>query len=344
MFDRGGCDIRHCLRVTYFQRKTLPGLNYGIEQVFETVRDYLQTDIEAALAISPCMSRGLMRRAWNMLVAPLFQGEVNHVTGDIHYVTFLLFKRRTVLTIHDCGFEVHTPGVRSVLFSLLWLRIPALKTAIIATDSEFSKERIVAHTRCDPRKVLVVGCCISPTFRRCDKLFEAANPVVLHVGTSANKNLERVCQALLGVSCALRIIGPLSKEQHAALDASGVEWSNNSGLSDEELYAEYMNCDLVIFASTYEGFGLPIIEGNTVGRPVVTSSVASMPEVAGGAACFVDPYDVGSIRRGVLRIIEDGEYRTSLVELGYENAKRFTARKCALEYLAIYRTIANGAS
>ena len=97
---------------------------------------------------------------------------------------------------------------------------------------------------------------------------------------------------------------------------------------------------MLMFASTYEGFGLPIVEANAVGRPVVTSNLSPMPEVAADAACLVDPHDVGSIRVGVKRIINDGLYRESLVAAGYRNAQRFRPATVAGNYALLYRQVA----
>ncbi len=71
------------------------------------------------------------------------------------------------------------------------------------------------------------------------------------------------------------------------------------GLTIDEVVDQYHKCDLVSFVSTYEGFGMPIVEANAIGRPVFTATVASMPEVAADAACLVDPFDVQAIRNGV---------------------------------------------
>ena len=96
----------------------------------------------------------------------------------------------------------------------------------------------------------------------------------------------------------------------------------------------------MIFASTYEGFGLPIIEANAVGRPVVTSKLSPMTEVAGDAASLVNPYDSSNIRAGVMRIINDPFYRESLVKAGFENALRFSAESVAESYAKVYRKLA----
>ena len=104
---------------------------------------------------------------------------------------------------------------------------------------------------------------------------------------------------------------------------------------------EYRNADMLLFVSTYEGFGLPIVEANAVGRPVVTSQISSMPEVAADAACLVDPYDVASIRHGVQRVIENAAYRNELIQRGYVNAMRFSQEVVAARYAEVYRDVAS---
>jgi glycosyltransferase involved in cell wall biosynthesis len=98
-------------------------------------------------------------------------------------------------------------------------------------------------------------------------------------------------------------------------------------------------CDLLVFASTFEGFGLPIVEAQATGRPVVTSNIMSMPEVAGDAACLVDPFNVSSIREGVLKVINDSDYRNALVKAGFENVKRFQPEQIARQYAELYHEL-----
>jgi glycosyltransferase involved in cell wall biosynthesis len=162
---------------------------------------------------------------------------------------------------------------------------------------------------------------------------------VLQVGATPTKNIERTAEALAGLSCHLDIIGRLSASQKQALKRFGINYSNSFQLSDSEVLAKYEQSDVVIFPSLLEGFGMPIVEGNAVGRPVITSNVSSMPEVAGDAACLVDPLSVASIRAGFLRVVEDSSFRSGLIESGFKNAQRFSARTIASQYCSLYEEV-----
>jgi glycosyltransferase involved in cell wall biosynthesis len=76
-----------------------------------------------------------------------------------------------------------------------------------------------------------------------------------------------------------------------------------------------------------------------VGRAVVTSNVASMPEVAGKGACLVNPYSVDSIKEGILKVIQDVSFREELIQKGRENIKEFDAGSIASQYLKIYEEL-----
>jgi glycosyltransferase involved in cell wall biosynthesis len=89
----------------------------------------------------------------------------------------------------------------------------------------------------------------------------------------------------------------------------------------------------------YEGFGMPIIEGQVVGRVVLTSNIEPMTEVGGEAAVYVDPYSVESIRSGFEDIISDGNLRAQLICKGVANSKRFSPDTIAKQYLKLYKSI-----
>ncbi len=221
-----------------------------------------------------------------------------------------------------------------------WYRFPARRVAAISVISEFTRKEVLHYTRCAPEMVRVIHCAVPDGFAPCPKPFNAERPTLLQVGTAEhNKNLCRVAEAIRGIPCRLDIIGRLTERQRQALEQNSISYTEQWGLSDHEILQRYRDCDMVVFASTYEGFGMPIVEGNATGRPVVTSNTCSMPEVAGPAACLVDPFDCSSIRQGILRVINDSDYRNHLIAQGFENVKRFRADTIAAQYAALYREV-----
>jgi glycosyltransferase involved in cell wall biosynthesis len=136
----------------------------------------------------------------------------------------------------------------------------------------------------------------------------------------------------------------LSSQDRQQLESADVPYTTAENLSEQQMVEEYRHADLVSFTSIYEGFGMPIVEAQWVERPVVTSNVSSMPEVAGDGACLVDPYDVTSIRRGLERVMGDADYRSELIEAGRANRARFSLPTVAGQYLDLYGAIVAGPS
>jgi glycosyltransferase involved in cell wall biosynthesis len=288
-------------------------------------------------------SSGLWLRLKDMWAARKVQGDVNHVTGDVHYLTFLLDSKRTVLTVHDLALLGRMRGARRCVVWFFWYWLPVRSSRIVITISAATRAALLASVRCDPDKVRVIHNSVSDEFQPASGQFNPQRPRILQIGTGWNKNVERVAEALEGVPCKLAIIGHLSVAQIEVLRRHRIDYENHVGLSREALAAQYAQADMLSFASIYEGFGLPIVEAQAVGRPVVTSDLQPMPEVAGGGACLVNPFDVASIRAGVLRVIDDAGYRERLVSAGYHNAERFRTAVVAEHYAAVYREIAANA-
>ncbi|MGA9354832.1 MAG: glycosyltransferase family 1 protein [Terriglobales bacterium] len=108
----------------------------------------------------------------------------------------------------------------------------------------------------------------------------------------------------------------------------------------EVLRIFYDVAKIFVFPSLYEGFGLPPLEAMAHGTPVVTSNTSSLPEVVGNAALMVNPENVFEIRRALQQALLDGEARTRMKKLGYEQAQRFSWESSVARILEIYREVA----
>ena len=101
----------------------------------------------------------------------------------------------------------------------------------------------------------------------------------------------------------------------------------------------YQNALAFIFPSLYEGFGIPVLESFACGCPLLCSNVSSLPEVAGNAACYFDPYSEESIRDAVVKLLDDSNFREELIDKGYEQLKKFSWKQTSEETKKIYESV-----
>ena len=195
------------LRVTYYQRKARLYNNFSIENYFAAVRLALPENIMPNVCKSRYESNGVFKRIYNCIEAIFRQGDINHITGDVHYLNYFLKKKKNVLTVMDCGQLKVLKGIKFKLFRYLWFQVPAAKSNYITTISSATKADLLNYIKFDERKIRVIPVCISSAFKRNDKIFNKVKPCILQVGVTPNKNLERLILAPENIPCILVVIG-----------------------------------------------------------------------------------------------------------------------------------------
>ena len=210
------------------------------------------------------------------------------------------------------------------------------KASYVTCISNDVRKKLVAYFPRFKDKIHVIYNPLDTKYNYKFKLFNEDCPIILHIGTAENKNLERLIPALKGINCELHIVGKYRKDIDDMLRLYSVNYIYKSDLSDQEILEEYINCDIVSFPTLYEGFGMPIIEGQAVGRVVLTSDLEPMKEIAGDAALLVDPYSIESIRNGVMKLIKNHHYRDDLIKRGLENIERFKLPVIVKCYMDLY--------
>ena len=120
-----------------------------------------------------------------------------------------------------------------------------------------------------------------------------------------------------------------------------VDYQNYVSVDKQELESLYLEADLITFPSFHEGFGLPIIEAQASGTPVITSNISPMKEVAGEGAVLVDPSLKEDIRSAILELLKNDELTKKLVKKGKRNADLYSVKIVANDYIEQYKELTN---
>lgn len=326
--------------ITYFHRHKKCG--FSIYKVFNIIENQIKKNysINEYFIPSPnSMPWDILRNSWYVYKHRNKKG-INHISGHIHDAILGLVGCKTILTIHDTVFLDNAKNpIKRFYKWLFWLYIPIKLADAVTCISKETKKHITQNININENKITVIYNPVDPSYQFIPKEFNTEKPVILHIGTGWNKNLERTIFALKGIPCHLRIIGTLSSFFLDLLKENNIEYSNICNLTDEEIKQEYINCDIVNFPSVYEGFGMPVIEGQQIGRIIITSNIEPIIDISGKAALLVNPYDINDIRKAYLNIIGDKQLRDSLIQKGLNNVKRFEASFIAKQYMDLYNTL-----
>jgi alpha-1,3-rhamnosyl/mannosyltransferase len=246
-------------------------------------------------------------------------------------------------------------GLKSTLFAR-----SVSKADHVITISEHSRQDLIRLLGIPPAKISVTPLGVEPVYferisaprKEWVMSKHGLNPdFFLFVGTlQPRKNLHRVLEAFQALPASVRKDHPLvvvGREGWASedlipqlkkLEEHG-EGKWLSYLPQDEVMALLQSASAMVFASLYEGFGLPVIEAFAAQCPVIASNTTSLPEVTGNAAWAVDPLDASSISAAMLDVLSNDALRNERVEIGLERARQFTWQECARQTLAVYRKV-----
>jgi glycosyltransferase involved in cell wall biosynthesis len=270
-----------------------------------------------------------------------------------------------VVSVHDVSFLEHPEYfTRDRAWQLQWtVRRTVERAARILTGSEFSRSSILkVYGDLDEDKVVVVPNAAASEFRPISReaaaaivreRFSIAAPFILAVGDiQPRKNqigliraFARLAQSHPQLKQNLVLAGKetwFSDRVHQAARESGVADRIQfvGFVSDTDLLQLYNACDVFVFPSFYEGFGLPVLEAMACGRAVVCSNTSALPEVVDGAAILFDPYAVDEMVRAIADLLIDSELRARMERIGLQRAAHFSWQKTAQRTLEVFHQVA----
>jgi glycosyltransferase involved in cell wall biosynthesis len=257
---------------------------------------------------------------------------------------------KSIVTLHDLNFLIHPEWYR-LLFRLAyqWVALPGLHRASrVVVISHYIRDQVKQHLNISGPRLKVIPDGLPP-LPLAPPIHESS-PYIFCVGSyQPHKNLARLIQAYQ----KLRVENPFLKLKIAGLPERRFQQDRELDpllkmpgvvrlgyLTPEELSATYRGASVFCYPSLEEGFGLPILEAMSVGVIVVTSNTSCMPETAGDAAIYVNPYDVDDMALGLRTALHlEPRAKEKLMQKGKDRTSLFCWGVVALQYLDLYQEV-----
>ena len=259
-----------------------------------------------------------------------------------------LFYKNKIVTVHDIAYE-RFPQTFDWKFRLFYkLVIPNIikSSKHTITVSKFSKSEIIEFYGTSKDDISVIYNSVSSVFKNID--FKDNERYLLAVSSlNYQKNFHSLIKAFNLIEdkkIKLYLVGSINKNFAELELIKDIEENPNiifkGRVDDDELIRIYSNALAFVYPSLYEGFGIPPLEAQSCGTPVICSSAASLPEVGGkDSVLYIDPYDVDDIKDKIETLISDENLQKELIEKGFKNIKRFSWEKSAEKIIEIIKRL-----
>jgi glycosyltransferase involved in cell wall biosynthesis len=319
---------------------------YIPQRNFRVVKEFLPGRVDRALTrFTPFSYSHLLRKV-----------DILHTTDFTGYK--LSRRERWIATVHDLIIVLFPEIIHKAIYEKIvgYLDNYLPSADYIITVSECSKRDIINVLDWPEERVDVVyegvDFRLKPgTRQQVEKTLGFGEPYILAVSTlEPRKNYPRLFRAYellrekVKTPIKLVIVGTPGWFYDEIFTAHKRNPFRNdivilSNISAAQLGIIYSGAEIFVHASIYEGFGLPILEAQYMGKAVLAGNNSSIPEVVGDSALLIDVKDEEEILKGMLALLENHNLRNRLIKRGYENVKRFSWEKTARETLAIYQKV-----
>lgn len=269
--------------------------------------------------------------------------------------------KKRVVTIHDvfhlAFFE--TLNFKQKLYSKFVIKQAVKKSSKIFTVSSFSVNEIKKYTNTNKDIQIIYNAIDFTKFtiindrirlKNIKEKYQLPNEFLLFVGNvKPHKNIKNLLYAIKDINVNLVIVG--KKDGFITGDDEVINLIKSGNMEDRVFFTGYVEDEdipdiynlatVFVFPSLYEGFGIPPLEAQACGCPVVCSNVASLPEVAGDSVIYCNPYDSNDIKEKIELLLNDKNLQNQLITKGYENIKRFSWKESAEKIIEVVERLDN---
>ena len=323
------------MKILYIYREKEKN-EHSIEAVFDTIASSME-------GLGHEVHKWYKPMSWKLTFKEIYKlrkqhYDIYHITGDVNYLWLFFPWSKTTMTCHDIGmYKNHAKRFVSVLYVWVCFIISQWFIKKITAVSELTKSDLVNILNIRNNKIQVIPNPVSLPLSRCEKPFNHKCPTILQIGTGWHKNLEGLLESIRDIKCYVEIVGKPNEVDMKRLNDYGIDYNISSHISIAEIVRKYQECDILYFVSRSEGFGMPIIEAQTVGRAVITTNIEPTKTVANGAAILCGTEDHQAIHDAIVKLIRDDEYRNDLIEKGFANAAQCNVESIGLMYEKFYK-------
>lgn len=326
--------------INIFIRKKTTNFHNSIERISKELEKYSKNkSIKVNIIKCPLESSGFLNRLFLVLWAPFFQADINHIFGDINFINLFMNKKKTISTFLDCRLLDNFEGIKKIIYKLFWFQLPINRSDYITFISNFSKKEIQKqlNKKIYRSQVIPVPLISGLSF----KINKNKRKKILIVGTMYHKNLNNMLLSLEGLDIDLSIVGDINLLQKKICKEKKIYFKNYVNISDKKIKNLYEKNDILLMASNYEGFGMPIIEAQASGMVVVTSNKEPMRSVAGGSALLVNPKNINDIRNKIKKVCQNKILFKKLIYQGFLNAQKYNSQLIVKKYNDLYIKLLN---
>jgi len=267
----------------------------------------------------------------------------------------------TVVTIHDVSFLTHPEWFPTKPRLLMKTLIPmsARRANKVICGSEHAAAEIALHCKIPRQKIEVIPYAADPRFvplpadqakTRVAERYGLANPYILALGLlQPRKNLTRLIDAFAALAPSydgleLAMVGRSgwqAEKVRERVEAMGLGGRVRlvGAAEDEDLPHLYSACEMLVYPSLYEGFGLPPLEAMACGAAVIAGNTSSLPEVVGDGGLLVDPHSTEAIGEAIREVLDHPDRTAAMREAGLRQAARFSWDQCARGHERVYRDV-----
>ena len=249
-----------------------------------------------------------------------------------------------ITTVHDFTYEYFRTGISKKIHYEQKLKAIRNSEKIICISENTKLDLLKFHPWLPEERIEVIYNGVDETYRvvndEVDNIPFDNGGYLLYVGDrkSNHKNFNQAVEASIKVNMPLLLVGSaLSKKEKQYLDFKlNKDYFLLSGITNEELNLLYNNAFCFLYPSSYEGFGIPILEAQRAGCPIISSNSSSIPEVSGNGAILLNEINSDLISEALNSLRNNNQFKTSLISLGLENSKKFSWDKCFEQTKKVY--------